>query len=240
LGDEFVYYGSPDAAGNSLRGFTLVNRLRDPKKAESALSAIENFTNLLITQRSPTSKVQFQTKTLPAPWDKVAAHYIALENATPAWAINDGVFFLSLSLPGLQGAMEMIAGGRPSLLDNPQFAALRRKLGQESFAAFSYADLAQSAPETYELFNHVLTAALARNPNPQAYVLPPLDKITPSLGPALRVSWSDEQGYHARESSPFPMAGYLAPSQYVGLLFLRQIQQGRQQPVAPATATGLP
>ena len=239
FGDEFVCYGSPEGAGNSLRGFVLANRLRDPAKAQSAVAAIENFTNLLITQRNPNSKVQFQAKALPAPWDKVTAHVMTLEKVTPAWAINDGVFFLALSLPGLQSALEMTAGNKPSILDNPQFVAVRQKLGHESFAAFTYADLVAGVPETYELFNLILTGAQARNPNPQAYVLPPLNKITPALGPSMRVSWTDEQGYHAKETSPFPLAGYLAPTRYIGLLFLPQNQQ-RGTPAAPARDPGLP
>ncbi len=239
FGDEFVYYGSPAGAGNSLRGFALVNRLRDAKKANAAVSAVENFVNLMIEQNNPNSKVQFKTQALPAPWDKVTAHIMPLDNVTPAWAIHDGVFFFSLSLPGLQSAMEMTAGTKPSILDNPQFVALRKKLGHDSFAAFSYADLGRSAPETYELLNHALTTALARNPDPQAYILPPLDKITPALGPCLKVSWTDNEGYHAQETSPFPLAGYLSPSQYIGLLFLEQYQR-RQQPPATTPAPGMP
>ncbi len=129
FGDEFVYYGSPAAAGNSLRGFTLFNRLKDAKKAESAVSAVENFINLLVLQRNPTSKLQFQTQKLPAPWDAVTAHVLTLPQATPCWAINGDVFYFSLSLPGLQSALDMGAGNKPSILDNPQFTALRKLPG---------------------------------------------------------------------------------------------------------------
>ena len=69
--------------------------------------------------------------------------------------------------------------------------------------------------------------------------MPPLNKSTPALGPSMRVSWTDEQGYHAKETSPFPLAGYLAPTRYIGLLFLPQNQQ-RGTPAAPARDPGLP
>lgn len=240
FGDEFIFYGAPEGAGNSLRGFTIANRLRDAKKGESAVSAIENFSNLLIAQRDPKTKLQFQTQTLPAPWDKVTAHVMPLENVSPCWAISNGVFVFSLSLPGLQSALDMTAGTKPSILDNPQFLALRKKLGHEDFAAFSYADLANSAPETYELANHGLITALARNPSLPAYVLPPLDRITPALGPSLKVNWTDAQGYHASETSPFPMARYLSPGTYIGLLVAQQIRQAAR-PAAPASQpTALP
>ncbi|HVT79200.1 MAG TPA: hypothetical protein VHM90_00975 [Phycisphaerae bacterium] len=224
--DEFVYYGTPAGAGNSLRGFTLVNRLKDAKKADSAASAIENFVNLLILQRDANSKMQFKTQKLPGPWDGTEAHVMALPQATPCWAIRNDVFYFSLSLPGLQSAMEMGGGGKPSILENAQFAALRKRLGQESFSSFSFDDLPASAPETYQIVNQVLTTAMAQNGGGMNFVLPPLDKVTPALAPAMSVSWSDASGYHGKGVSPFPGSGMLSPSSYLWLLAIQQARQG--------------
>ena len=240
FGDEFVYYATPESAGNSLRGFTLANRLRDSKKGDAAVSAIENFFNELVAQRNPRTKLQFATQMLPAPWDKVTAHIMPLQNFSPCWAVNDGVFLFSLSLQGLQSALDMTGGNKPSILDNPQFLAARNKLGRENFAAFSYADLEKSAPETYELVQRVLTTAQARSPGVPSYALPPLGRITPALGPALKVSWTDAEGYHAAETSPFPMARYLSPGAYVGLLVAQQLRQEARVPAPAVPPTALP
>ncbi len=59
FGDEFVYYGAPATAGNSLRGLTIINKLKDPQKAETAMTAVENLVNLTILQQDPNSKAQF-------------------------------------------------------------------------------------------------------------------------------------------------------------------------------------
>ncbi len=242
FGDEFIYYGTPAGAGNSLQGMTLVNRLKDAKKAESAVSAIEYFVNLLILQRDANSKIQFKTQKLPAPWDTTEAHVMALPQATPCWAIRGDVFYFSLSLPALQSALEMGAGDKPNLTQNPQFAALRKRLGQDSFSSFSFDNYPASAGETYQLANRILTTAMAQNPgNQPAYILPPLEKITPTLAPALHLSWSDGDGYHTRGVSPFPGAGMLSPSNYLWLVAAQQVQQARQAPAtATQKATGLP
>ncbi|HEY4330208.1 MAG TPA: hypothetical protein VGN88_10770, partial [Phycisphaerae bacterium] len=193
-------------------------------------------------QRDPNTKIQFKTQPLPAPWDKVTAHYVAFDQATPAWAINNGVFYFSLSLAGLQSAIEMGEGKKESILDNPQFAAMRSKVAgpRGAMSSFSYADLKAAGPETYQLVTMGLTQALARNPGMPAYVLPPLDKITPNLGPMMKVSWSDAEGVHGRQRSPFPMAGYLTPTQWLPLLVAERYNQERaQQKVAePATRPG--
>jgi hypothetical protein len=244
LGNEFIVYGAPTAAGDSVRGLTLVNRLKDAKKAESALTAAENFVNLLILQRDPNSKAQFHTEALPAPLDKVTAHIMALERVQPAWAISDGVLYFSLSLPGLQGAIDAatagIAGSKPTLLDNAAFAGLRKRLGEQPISTFLFADLAASAPDSYEIISNALNQQRAAHPDaPHPYVLPPLDRIKGDLGPMLRVAWSDAEGFHVRETGPFPGASALTPLQ---MMFMRVAELGQMQRRAmPAPGTpGLP
>jgi hypothetical protein len=222
LGDEFIVYGSPDAAGNSLRGLALVNKLKDPARAEQAFTALENITNLTIAQRSPDAKVQFRTENLAAPFDKVVAHVIATEQVSPAWAIHEGVFYFAMSLPTLQSAVERGNGAagpkeKGSLAENLQFAELRKRLGQDAITSFAYSDLVKSAPETYELVNRAVERAARNNPD-MPFKLPPLEKLMPALGPVLQVYWTDTDGFHGKETSPFPGASMLSPSQ---LLFLR-------------------
>jgi hypothetical protein len=230
LGDEFIVYGSPDAAGNSLRGFTLVNKLKDPARAEQSFIALENITNMTIAQQAPDAKVQFRTENLNSPFDKVTAHIIGTEKVSPAWTIHEGVFYFAMSLPALQSALERGNGAagpveKGSLAENPEFAALRKKLGQDQFSSFMYADLVKSAPETFELVNRALETAARQNPE-MDYKLPPLDKIVPALGPVLQVYWSDGEGFHGREAGPFPLASQLSPTNLI-VLHLSEAMQPR-------------
>jgi len=239
LGDEFIYYGSSDAAGNSLMGLTLVNRLKDAKKAQSAFEAAENFTNLLILQRNPDSKMQFHEQALPAPLQNVKAHVMVVDGFTPSWAIQDGTLFMSASVAGLQSAIETATAKKESMLDNPQFIELHKKLGQEKFSSFSYADLSKSAPESYQLVSRGLATALAAaapqlDPK-ERYSLPPLNRLLPHMGPVLKLNWSDAAGFHTRATAPFIGADYLGPASFLGLRLAELLQQRRQAP-----ADGLP
>ena len=58
IGDEFVLYGTPDANGKSLSAFTLVNKLKDPQKAEAAFSSLETVYNAMSAQRDPNENIQ--------------------------------------------------------------------------------------------------------------------------------------------------------------------------------------
>ncbi len=239
LGDEFVYYGSPEAAGDSLRGFTIVNKLRDPARAASAMEAAESFINLLILQRNPDSKAQFRPQALPAPFDKMTAHVMTFQAVSPAWAINDGMLFFSLSEQGLLSAIEAAdaeaitgAAAQTSILNNPQFTALRKSIGHDAISAFAYADLAKGIPESYEIVSRALARALAEDPAMQhPFTLPPLDKLMPDVGPALTVYWTDGEGLHTRGAGPFPLAGYLDPARF---LTLRLVEMADQRPVPAA------
>jgi hypothetical protein len=73
----------------------------------------------------------------------------------------------------------------------------------------------------------------ARNNPEMAFNLPPLDKITPALGPVLSVYWSDPDGFHAKETGPFPLAAALSPGQMMFLRVSEMMQARRNGPALP-------
>ncbi len=226
LGDEFVYYGMPaaagaagaapaGAAGNLIGGLTILNRLRDAKKAESAMEGAESFVNAAIQQRDPNSKAQFQAQALPAPWQDVTAHVMTLPKFAPSWAIRGGILYFSMSVQALEDSLEMADGKKASILENPQFAELRKRLGGRPFFSFGFEDLPASAAETYGLVERAIGQAPAGAG--AKFALPPLEQNTPTLGPAMQISWSDGAGYHMQGAGPFPLASYLNPLEFMGL-----------------------
>ena len=118
------------------------------------------------------------------------------------WAISDDVAYLALSNAALQSAVEN-AGKKGSITDNPDFATLFKKLGQDKIDSFSYIDLAKITAELYPLANVRIAKHHADHPDDKnPFTLPPLDKITPTLSSALMISWSDKDGFHARSIGP--------------------------------------
>ena len=227
LSDQFVYYSSPDATGLSMRGLTLINKLRDPVKGADSMARISDFIDAATLQRDPDSKMLFQEAKLAVPLDKVVAHTINLPNIQPTWAINEGTLFISASSAGVQSAVEFAGKPKDSLLDNADFAALRKKLSVEKFSSFMFYDLRKTAPEIYEMASQGIAKAEAQDPAKKLpLALPPFDKLKPHLGAGLDVYWSDEAGFHMRGIGPFPLSNALTPN---GLLEIGAAQNAITQ-----------
>jgi hypothetical protein len=62
LGDEWAYYSDPTTGGKGFLGFTIVNRLRDPKKAEASLTRLQEVINAIVQQQLADEKVTIAFK----------------------------------------------------------------------------------------------------------------------------------------------------------------------------------
>jgi prepilin-type processing-associated H-X9-DG protein len=97
----------------------------------------------------------------------------------------------------------------PSILDNDDFTAIRKRLGSDNVASVQYSDLVRTTPINYGSW--VAISRLVgfgdifgvRSP---LMVMPPLQKLMAEMGPAAGISWSDDAGFHLRSLSPFPGA----------------------------------
>src|SRR5262249_10390220 len=145
--------------------------------------------------------------------------YVATPLITPAWAVRDGNLYLALYPQNVAAAARVAAGGK-SILDNPDFMAMRKRLNVEKPTGLSYIDTRPTAGEGYQMMLALMRLGLGMgdlfgvtSPEP---VLPPLDVIMPHLAPAGSVSYADEAGWHSRSVSPFPGAEILAGQQGIG------------------------
>src|SRR5207253_7216469 len=101
-------------------------------------------------------------------------------------------------------------GNGKSILDNPDFTAIRKRLGGDAqkLSGVTYVDLRRTVGEGYQQALALSRLALGMSdmfgvPSPEL-VLPPLDVILPHVAPAGSVSWTDDAGWHHRSLSPFP------------------------------------
>jgi prepilin-type processing-associated H-X9-DG protein len=209
VSDEWLAYGSADAVGNSIRGATLVNKLKDEATARKTFANIEAFINGMIALRMPAAqaeKMQMKATTV----DGVEIHSMTLPQGAPSWAISGGYLAISLSPQGVQSALAAAQKKDGGLAKNPAFADLLAQMKVPAIAAFTYVDLPSVAPESYELLTQaqaqMASAAQDAGDGIKVPTLPPLEKIKPFLAPALVVKWTDEAGMHARGIEPFPGA----------------------------------
>ena len=79
---------------------------------------------------------------------------------------------------------------------------------------FAYSDLPQTVNDSYQILLMLSQSAVgagefAGGVKAPPMVLPPLSKFRQHLSPAAQFFWSDDAGWHAKSSSPFPCADML-------------------------------
>ena len=211
LGHEWAIYMNPAATGNGPFGLTVINRLAKPQDAERALGKIE-----LVADNMINAQLQQQKMNVGFDTTKVGAttiHYVAVPVVSPSWTIADGNLYMGLYPQMVAEAASQVSSKGKSLLDNPSFTALRKKLGPEKINGFSYIDLPQTVNDSYQILLMLSQSAVGAGElagvKAPPMVLPPLSKFRQHLSPAAEFFWSYDAGWHARSSSPFPCSEML-------------------------------
>ena len=224
LGDEWAYYTDPTIGGRGLAGFVVVNHLRDPAKAAASLAAVETFANAQLAKSLENEKIKVQVYTTKR--GGLTIHYLGTPLISPAWAIQDGNLYVALFPQVVSAAADHVAGKGKSILDNPDFVALRKRLGGEKACGVSFMDLPRTAPDAYAqwvMISRLSGFADLFGVKSPAMLLPPLNKLLPQLTPAGSVTWVDKDGWHMSAVSPFPCATALSTEPLGALLALQPL-----------------
>ena len=205
LGDEWVGYMDPSTGGYGFGGAVLVNRLADAAKAEQSFSKLEQFINQVAAANLRNEKVTISIQTRQA--GDLTLHYLAIPLVTPTWAIKDGNMYIALYPQAVMSAADFVNRKGPSILENEEFVAVRKRVGGENAAGVQFSDLAKEAPVNYAgwvALSRIVGVADLFGIKSPIIVLPPLSQIMANIGPAGSASWSDESGVHMRSVCPFP------------------------------------
>ncbi len=212
LGDEWAVYSDPTIGGSGILGLTGVNRLKDPAKAEKALLKLEELLNRLAKEEFGRRGQTVAFATVKR--GDLTIHYLAVPFVSPSWAIKDGILYVGLYPQVVAGAVEHVASKGKSILDNPDFAAMRKQLGDKEFTAIAYSDL---PPLTVDHYQEVLMLTRAwlgladvAGAQTPALTMPTLPKLLPHVTPAAGVAWVDKEGWHSKSLAPFPGSNLLA------------------------------
>jgi prepilin-type processing-associated H-X9-DG protein len=191
-------------------GLVMVNRLRDAKKAEQSLAKIENMAGNLIAQQGPDAKMRVTLRETKS--GDVTVHFVGMPVFTPSWAVHGGNLYVGLYPQVVATAARNAARGGKSILDNPDFVAVRQRLlgaagAGAKASALQFVDLPKTAPSSYQTW--MMLSSFARmgdmaGVESPAMLFPPMDVLMQHLSPAASVSWTDDAGWHLRGVSPFP------------------------------------
>lgn len=213
LGSEWAFYSDPGVGGSGMLGLTLVNHLKDSGKADKAFSQLEQLLNGMMKEGTAGEKITISFNT--SKQGDLTIHYLAVPFVAPSWAIKDGNLYIGLYPQVVSGAAEHVASRAPSILDNTAFTSMRKRLGGgEKVTAISFSDLPKMAAEGYQevlmLTRVYLGMADLFGAKTPALVLPTLTKLLPHVTPAAAVAWTDKDGWHLKEITPFPGSNVLA------------------------------
>jgi prepilin-type processing-associated H-X9-DG protein len=252
LGEHWVVYNDPELSGGGMLGAVIINQLDDPAKAQQGLASLSAALNNTMAAAMKNAPVKLSIKQVKTRTGDVTINYIAMPLLTPSWAIKDGKLYAAM-FPQIVEAAVLRGAPAKSILDNPEFIALQKRLGEQKFQSISFVDLPKSAPQSYPMLLMATrtVSGLAEMwdlPVP-AMALPRLEVLMKYVSPMGGESWSDEQGFYYKSVSPFPGASLLEGPQLLGPLMLAgpaiaaasaRAQESRQQGARAAQASRTP
>ncbi len=214
LGDQWAYYSGPGVAGAVSFSTVVVNKLDDPAKAENALAQLSrsatNMASGMMARKGPGSPSVSVGETTS---NGMKIQYVALPVIKPSWAIKNGVLYVGLWPQVVAAAATYNPASDKSILDNPDFAAIRQRLGTQKATSVRFADLAKTAPTVYPawmfIFGYTGLVDMFYAPTP-GMLLPPLTDLLKNLGPAGQTAWVDDAGWHMSGVDPFPGSTVIA------------------------------
>ncbi len=211
FGNEWVIYASDTTGGPGMMALTILNKANDPAKLKSSLEALQTWVNTLL-QKELGKDITIRTRTVKIGGDEI--HYLAIPVVAPAWTIKDGFLVAGLYPQTVASAAGHIGAKGPSILDNPAFVQMIKRLGADKPTSIAFYDLPRTTPSTYGevVFMARLLLGLSDMfgvPAPEP-VVPPLDKLMRHMATAGSASWSDDKGFYIKSVSPFPLAEMFA------------------------------
>jgi prepilin-type processing-associated H-X9-DG protein len=222
LGPQWLIYSDPTTGGSGFTSFVIVNKLDDAAKAQAGISALVTSINNSVAGLLRDKGMEIQIRSTQVGDVKVS--YVAVPFISPAWAIKDGNLYFAL-YPQIVATAAKRGAPQQSVLDNPAYVAVRKRLGVERPTAITFVDLPKTTPQQYGTMLVLTRTAMGfadlfgvRSPE---LVLPPLEELMKHVSPAGGADWVDETGVYSKHISPFPGAllagGSMGPEAVIGL-----------------------
>ena len=206
LGPQWAIYTDRTVAGTGTLGLVLVNPVRDGAAVDMALTRLGQVATMLVAQQLQEVEITIAIRKTRAAGMTIS--YLATPFLSPAWGVKDGNLYVGLYPQVVAAAAAHVSSGAPNLLTNPDFQAMRRRLGDVPANTVSFMDLPQTASAGYQTTLamsrlYLGMADLLGVPSPPLLV-PPLSELLPHISPGGSIAWTDDQGYHVHTISSFP------------------------------------
>jgi len=204
LGSEWIVYRTvrPNDATVPL-GFVVINKLNDAEKFTATLAALEKL--VAGFQFIPLTKQKF---------GDVEGTVVSFGQVSVGWIIVNGHFVVSMA-DELEDAVKQIQGGKESILDNADFAALQKDFGDPAKKAIlvDFGDPKQAYIAFASSLDTMIRGASSEGIEIPNSIIPDAEAIASALVPGGGVVWSDAAGVHLRSTSAFPGSAFICGQQ---------------------------
>jgi prepilin-type processing-associated H-X9-DG protein len=218
LGSQWAYYTDANVGGTGMLGIVAMNDLKDPPAANQALMRLGTTLTTMAGQSLRDAPTPMTLDMREVQYEGTTIHYLAIPAIAPSWTIHQGRLYMGLQPQTVAAAIDFAKSEAPNLSSNPAFAQQIKTLAEEATPeSFNWIDMPQKLNDSYQI-NLVMArymTGMADMFGVQAppLMLPPMTKLSPHMAPALSVSWSDDDGQHYRNRSPFPMSSMFTTQQ---------------------------
>ncbi len=207
LGGQWAYYCDQNVGGRSLDGLVFVNVLRDAGEFRTWLPPV------LTLLKSDPASAQPGVHARQLDSAGLTMWRIELSGSAVVLGVCENYLIVSRRIEAVMAACDSIRKAGPSILDQAEFQAMRKRLDAEAAGSIWYADLRQSAslPRLAWFAIDELYRTAARAVSFNAPSLPSWNRLAKHAGPAGMFIWTDDDGWHFASSSPFPGAALMEP-----------------------------
>jgi hypothetical protein len=197
LGDTWTIYRLPQTPDMQV-GAVLLISAKDEKKLADTIDKVNDI---------------LRDRGLPLPKEKAKlgdseATVVKLGALELAWGVAHGKLIVS-SKQGFEAAVNQLANGKDSILDNASYVAIRKTLGGGPAVAAEYGEPAKTYPEFAKAMAQLMFMARLYGVDLPNNLLPEPKDIEKYLTPGGATSWIDDKGLHAVDRAAFPGASLL-------------------------------
>lgn len=211
LGDLWIAYSDPTFAAPMAMGVGvgLVHTARDGEQLGEALLALQQWADEQLKESQ--APVAFTTMEL----QDLEVHSLATPVFSPSWAIDGDRLYIAMAPQAITTLHAHAQPGEQSILDNEAFQQVREQLGNHPSISLMWADLPKTAMSYYQgyvmLMNMIPPQVKQQTGMDFSQLLPPYKTLAPHFAPAGSSVWTDDDGWHNRQITPWPGATVFSP-----------------------------